>query len=174
MATSEWTPAKVKSFRAAYMNFRKYVTINSKEEGQILLGDKMYGSQRMFLDCVFDGLSRGIHDFKVLKSRQVGITTETRALSLFWLGMHAGLKGTLVFDDAPHLNEARNEFVTMMDNLPPHLDFPKKKRGNQIFFGKIFCRRSSGLYTSLVKPWMALTVGKRRLSFPSASFDSEK
>jgi len=128
MATSEWTPAKVKSFRSAYMNFRKYVTINSKEEGQILLGDKMYGSQRMFLDCVFDGLSRGIHDFKVLKSRQVGITTETRALSLFWLGMHAGLKGTLVFDDAPHLNEARNEFVTMMDNLPPHLDFPKKKR----------------------------------------------
>lgn len=124
--TTAWNAQKVKSFRAAYMNFRKHVTINSKELGQIKLGDvPMYGSQKRFLDCVFDALARDIHDVKILKSRQVGITTETRVLSLFWLGMHPGLKGSLVFDTNPHRDEARNEFVTMLKDLPDSIGFPK-------------------------------------------------
>lgn len=123
--TTAWTPAKVKAFRAAFMNFIKYVKINSKENGEMILGDHVYEAQKRFLDCVFEGLAEDIHDFKIVKSRQLGITTMSRALSLFWLGMHSGLRGTMVFDTITHRDEARNEFVTMLKDLPEHLNFPK-------------------------------------------------
>jgi len=107
------------------MRFIDHVYIDSKDTGgSTVLGANLFGAQRRFLDCIFDGLAEDIHDFKILKSRQLGITTLSRALSLFWLGMHPGLKGAMVFDTNPHRDEARNEFVTMLKNLPSHLGFP--------------------------------------------------
>lgn len=169
--TAGWNAAKVKAFRAAYMNFRKHVTINSKELGQIKLGEvPMYGSQKRFLDCVFDALARDIHDIKILKSRQVGITTETRVLSLFWLGMHPGLKGSLVFDTNPHRDEARNEFVTMLKDLPDHLGFPKLvKDGRDLMSlsnGSTFVFLSAGVKKSKASGTLGRSSG---LNFVHAS-----
>lgn len=120
-----WTPAKVKAFRSKFMEFLKHVKINSKETGgDTILGDHIYEAQRRFLDCVFEGLANDIHDFKILKSRQLGISTVSRALSMFWLGMHKGLQGSMVFDTQAHRAEARSEIMTMIRSLPPSLKFP--------------------------------------------------
>ena len=171
LVTTAWTPAKVKAFRAAYMEFRKHVIINSKELGQVKLGDvPMYGSQKRFLDAVFDALSKDIHDIKILKSRQVGITTETRVLSLFWLGMHPGLKGSLVFDTNPHRDESRNEFITMMRDLPPELNFPKLvKDGRDLMSlsnGSTFVFLSAGVRQSKASGTLGRSSG---LNFVHAS-----
>lgn len=169
--STAWNAAKVKAFRAAFMNFIKYVSIDSKDKGGgTVLGEKLYGAQLRFLDCIFEGLAEDIHDFKILKSRQLGITTLSRALSLFWLGMHAGLKGAMVFDTNTHRDEARNEFVTMLKNLPEHLGFPKLvKDGRDLLSlsnGSTFVFLSAGVRTSKSSGTLGRSSG---LNFVAAS-----
>lgn len=127
-----WNQTKVKRFRNAFMEFLKHVRINSKETGGgTVLADHIYEAQRRFLDCIFEGLANDIHDFKILKSRQLGISTMSRALSIFWLGYHPGLSGSLVFDTQAHREEARNEMMTMLRDLPPELNFPGIKKDSR-------------------------------------------
>jgi len=129
---SGWNQSKTTAFRAAFMDFLKYVKINSKETGSdTVLADAIYEAQQRFLDCIFDGLAEDIHDFKILKSRQLGVSTMSRALSMFWLGMNPGLQGAMVFDTQAHREEARNEIMTMIRNLPAHLNFPTVKKDSR-------------------------------------------
>lgn len=129
-----WDEDKTLAFRKAFMNFLKYVKINSKETGGgTVLADHIYTAQRIFLDCIFEGLAENIHSFYILKSRQLGISTMSRALSIFWLGMHPGLQGAMVFDTIGHRDEARNEIITMIDELPAKLKFPKKVKDGRDF-----------------------------------------
>lgn len=170
-SSTAWTPAKVKAFRAAFMNFLQHVKIDSKETGgDTVLGDHIYGAQKRFLDCIFEGLAEDIHDFKILKSRQLGITTVSRALTLFWLGMHPGLKGSMVFDTISHRDEARNEFVTMLKNLPDHLKFPKLvKDGRDLLSltnGSTFVFLSAGVRKSKASGTLGRSSG---LNFVHAS-----
>ena len=106
-----WNQAKVDVFRAAFEQFLMHVKINSKEKGQVVLGEHIYRAQRMLLDGIFAGLAEDIHDFKILKSRQLGISTLSRALTLFWIGIHEGLKGYMIFDTDAHKEEARLELL---------------------------------------------------------------
>lgn len=130
--SGKWTAEKVGAFKEAFYEFLKYVKINSKETGSnTILADHIYEAQRRFLNTVWEGLANDIHDFKFLKSRQLGISTMSRALSLFWLGMHDGLQGSMVFDTQAHREEARNEILTMIEDLPPHLKFPKLKKNGR-------------------------------------------
>lgn len=126
-----WNPDKVAVFRAAFEEFLGHVRINSKELGNICLGDNLYRAQTRFLDQLFAGLSDDKHDFKHLKSRQLGVSTITRALALFWMGMHHGLRGYMVMDTDSHKEEARLEILQMIDSLPPRLAFPRVKRQNR-------------------------------------------
>lgn len=129
-----WNPEKTDKFRQAFMRFIKHVKINSKETGGgTILGDHLYTAQNIFLDSIFDGLSNNIHSFYVLKSRQLGISTLSRALSIFWLGMHPGLQGAMVFDTMGHRDEARNEIIGMIDDLPKGLKFPGKVKDGRDF-----------------------------------------
>lgn len=91
--------------------------IDSKEEG----GDApfvLYESQKRFLREVFDGLSNDIHTFVVLKARQLGLSTVTRALVVFWAFMHPGLKVALVYDTELNKEAARNEVKRFLEALP--------------------------------------------------------
>lgn len=119
-----WTPAKVRIFREQFYEFLNYVKVNSKENGPMILGDHLYGAQKRFLDGTFSALENDIHTIKVLKGRQQGISTIARALSLYWLGMHDGLKGYCVLDTDQHKEEARIELVGMADGLPGAMKFP--------------------------------------------------
>ena len=90
----------------------------------------MYG-QRVFITAIFDGLEKDIHDFYCLKSRQLGITTIIRALCAFFLGVHRGLTGALVFDTNENKNLARDELVTIIKALPEGLKFPGIAKDNR-------------------------------------------
>jgi hypothetical protein len=59
---------------------------------------ELWESQRRFVDEVGNGLDNGIHIFNTLKGRQLGITTVSLAIDLFWLAMHDNIIGCLVTD----------------------------------------------------------------------------
>ena len=131
MPSGAWDAAKVAIFRDSFYNFLNYVTVSSKEKGQMVLGENLYRAQTMFYESIFDGLAEDVHEFFVLKSRQLGISTGTRALSLFWIGMHEGLRGAMVFDSASNTASARREIEETLDNLPASLHFPKIRSRNR-------------------------------------------
>lgn len=126
-----WTPEKVAIFRDSFYSFLKVVRINSKEKGPIALGDHIYRAQHRFFDWVFDGLGKDVHDFKHLKSRQLGVSTASRALTVFWCGLHEGLRGYMVFDTDSHKEEARLELLEMINGLPSEYRFPRVKTSNR-------------------------------------------
>ena len=126
-----WSKEKCANFKKNFLNFLKYVRVNSKEQGNICLGDCVYRAQMKFLDEILDGLSKDIHDIKAGKSRQLGISTFSRALTLFWIGVHDGLRGYMIFDTTAHTEEARIELVEMLKSLPPELGFPTLQKENR-------------------------------------------
>jgi len=69
--------------------------VSEDERGSRLV---MWNSQRMFLDNVAEGLDDGVRIFYCLKSRQVGATTVSLLIDVFWLAMHANLTMALVTD----------------------------------------------------------------------------
>jgi hypothetical protein len=126
-----WTRKKRIGFEQAFYDFMGEARINSKDLGEIVLGDHLYRAQRTFFSAVFDGMEQDIHVFDALKSRQLGISTSTRALSIFWVGMHDGLGGACVFDTDTNKQNARREIETMIQALPDSLGFPKIKANNR-------------------------------------------
>lgn len=126
-----WSQEKISIFKQGFYSFLDVVKINSKEKGPITLGQHIYRAQTRFYDKVFHGLSNDIHDFKHLKSRQLGISTGSRALTTFWCGIHDGLRGYMVFDTEAHKEEARFELLEMINGLPDSYKFPRVKRQNR-------------------------------------------
>lgn len=126
-----WSAEKAGVFKEEFYRFLGSVKINSKEAGQIILGERLYRAQHRFYDSVFTGLQGGIHDFKHAKSRQLGISTGSRMLTVFWAGVHDGLRGSLVFDTGPHAEEARLELLDALEPLPRLIKFPKIERENR-------------------------------------------
>lgn len=132
MQQAGWNSQKTETFKRVFFEFLKHVRINSKETGgDTVLADHIYEAQRRFLDCIWEGLSRDIHTFNFLKSRQLGISTISRALSVFWLGMHKGLQGAMVFDTQAHREESRKEIMEMINNLPRSLGFPTIRKDSR-------------------------------------------
>jgi hypothetical protein len=125
MAGSGWTPQKVASFRKAFFDFLKCVRIDSKEfGGDYCLADGVYDAQHRLVDGVLNGLSQDKHDVKCLKSRQLGISTISEALFVFWIGMFTGIQAAVIFDTAGHLKEARLRIKNLIKRLPKSLHFP--------------------------------------------------
>lgn len=126
-----WSRQKRVAFEGAFYDFLGEAKVNSKDLGEIVLGEHLYRAQKTFFTGVFDGLEQGIHTFDSLKSRQLGISTSTRALSVFWDGMHDGLNGACVFDTDSNKQNARREIETMIEGLPDSLGFPHIKANNR-------------------------------------------
>lgn len=126
-----WTKAKSDIFATGFREFCNHVEVNSKELGKIKLGGHLYRAQNRFLDFIFEGLSRDVHDFKHMKSRQLGISTVSRALTLFWGGVHEGLQGYMILDTGPHKEAARLELIGMIKSLPASYKFPRIVRENR-------------------------------------------
>ena len=93
-----WSQKKRVAVESAFYEFLNRCYVNSKDAGRICLGECLFDGQVMFITSVFDALEKDIHKIFVLKSRQLGISTIARALSIFLLGVHPGLKGAIVFD----------------------------------------------------------------------------
>ncbi|HSV26175.1 MAG TPA: hypothetical protein VLJ17_24515 [Xanthobacteraceae bacterium] len=115
----------------AFYVFLNRCYIYSKDTGYTCLGERLYDGQRRFITLVFDCLERDIHKIFVLKSRQLGLSTIARAMTIFLLGIFDGLKGAVVFDTDQNKVETRAELEVMIKALPKTLKFPGIKGNNR-------------------------------------------
>lgn len=125
-----WTKEQADAVKAAFYEFLNRCEVKSKERGWIILGQNLYGAQTRVIEAIFDGLAEDIHDFKILKSRQLGVSTVIRALMAFWAGVFE-VTGVLCFDTSQHLQEARQELVDMLEKFPTSFNFPKMLGNNR-------------------------------------------
>lgn len=172
-----WSHVKRVRFERAFRAFLSACHIDSKDKGFISLGDNLYEAQERFISLVLDGLERDIHKFFVLKSRQLGLSTISRAFSVFYLGAHPGLKGALVFDSATNKEEARAELLKMIEDLPASIRFPPIKQDNRDGLTLVTNSRILFKHAGVRKQKMAGTLGRSiGLSFchmsEICSFDS--
>lgn len=119
----DFRPSMTPALKGAFLDFISNIKIDSKETG----GEAPltpYGAQLRFLDELFSGLEEDIHWFVVLKARQLGISTISLALDLFWLSMFPGLKGALVTDTQGNKEAMRLTIRRMLDSLPARLKLP--------------------------------------------------
>lgn len=107
-----------------FLDFINYLSIPSKEiagNARVPLADLLYGAQRRFLEQVCLGLDNGIHDFKNLKARQLGISTVVLAMDVFWLSVHDHMQGALVTDTEPNREKFRVLIEQYIESLPNSL-----------------------------------------------------
>ena len=86
--------------------------------------DNLLGTQTYVMDEISSGLENGIHFFVILKGRQLGITTISLALDLYWHYINAGLNGTLVTDTEENRDMFRGTLGSYMDGLPKEFKIP--------------------------------------------------
>lgn len=103
-------------WRQLFLEFIGYLTIDSKETGISPL--TLYGSQVRFLDELCEGLDRGIRHFVCLKARQLGISTVSLAIDLFWILVHDGLQGALITDTDENRIKFRILLERYLESLP--------------------------------------------------------
>lgn len=107
-----------------FLDYLNYLSIPSKElqsNRRVPLADILYEAQRRILKEICDGLDKGIHDFKCLKARQLGATSITLAIDLFWLSVHDNLQGALVTDTEPNREKFRVLIEQYIKSLPQSL-----------------------------------------------------
>lgn len=98
--------------------FTKSLKIDSKEKGILSLGDNMLGSQKRLYEQLQLGMQEGVREFVTLKCRQIGISTYTLALDLYWINKYPGVSGALVTHD----DRARDQFRTTLQLYRSGLD----------------------------------------------------
>ena len=93
------------------------VEIDTKERGRAHV--EPWPSQRMVIDAVCDGLAHGVHEFVILKCRQVAITTVCSVIELFWALANPGVQGAIIADRGDNLQRLRRIFASLLETLPP-------------------------------------------------------
>ena len=100
-----------------FWRFCARLTINSKELGAVRLA-RPYGPQRWLMRQIANGFDEDIHDFTILKCRQLGASTVFLPLDLFWLFTHGGMDGTLVTHDEGTFVNFRTQLSEFYARLP--------------------------------------------------------
>ena len=107
-----------------FYQFCRNLKIESKEQGMITLGETLLGTQTYVIDEVAKGLEDDIHFFIVLKGRQLGITTISLAMDLYWHFLNPGMQGTLTTDTEENREQFRSTLQMYMDGLPKEYKIP--------------------------------------------------
>jgi hypothetical protein len=90
--------------------------IDSKEFGHVKL--KWFGPQRYAIQEIAEGLKNDIHEFVILKARQLGISTVTLALDIYWMFKHQGLQAAIVTDTDENRELFRSLIRQYISSLP--------------------------------------------------------
>src|SRR5271157_4610529 len=77
-----------------------------------------WGSQKIFLEEVCAGLDEGVRTFYCLKARQMGISTISLAMDIFWLACHPGIQGCLVVDNESNRDKFRLIIHRYIESFP--------------------------------------------------------
>lgn len=115
-------PTKSLQLKTAYYDFTEKVKIDSKETGVSTLVP--YAAQHRFINGIFDGLEAGRHWTVCLKARQLGITTFSLLLDLFWLRYFDGIQGALVADSEGNKEKLRLIITRLLESLPKSHQIP--------------------------------------------------
>jgi len=106
-----------------FYHFCAQLQIETKEQGLKKMGN-LLGSQTYVMDEIKKGLDEDVHFFVILKGRQLGITTISLALDLYWHFTHPGLQGTLTTDTEENRDMFRSTLAMYMDGLPKEYRIP--------------------------------------------------
>jgi hypothetical protein len=106
-----------------FYQFCSELKIETKEQGLRKM-DNLLGTQTYVMDEIASGLENGVHFFVILKGRQLGITTISLALDLYWHYINAGLNGTLVTDTEENRDMFRGTLGSYMEGLPKEYKIP--------------------------------------------------
>lgn len=109
--------------KGQFLKFCSNLKIETKEQGLMRL-DKLLGTQQYVIDEIIKGLEEDIHFFVILKGRQLGITTISLALDLYWHFLNPGLQGTLTTDTEDNRDMFRSTLSMYMDGLPKEWKIP--------------------------------------------------
>ena len=126
-ALSKWSPQKVAVVEKAFWSFARHVRVNSKERGgNYAVVNGLYLAQKRFIHAVFhEALAHDKHTVKWLKRRQLGITTVCEIFDVFWLGIHDGMQGAIIYDTASHSASGRIRIKNIIKHLPKSYAFPR-------------------------------------------------
>jgi hypothetical protein len=116
------------------------VEIDTKELGRARV--EPWLSQRLVIDTVAKGLNEGVHEFVVLKCRQVAITTVASVIELFWALANPGVQGAIIADRTDNLERLRRIFASLLETLPPEWRSPEHKLVTNNRNGIAFANRS--------------------------------
>jgi hypothetical protein len=108
---------------AQFYKFCSQLKIETKEQGLKKM-DVLLGTQTYVMDEIAQGLAEDIHFFVILKGRQLGITTISLALDLYWHFIHNGLQGTLTTDTEENRDMFRSTLSMYMEGLPKEWRIP--------------------------------------------------
>lgn len=112
-AQSKWLPL--------FMKFIENIRIVSKE---VVSTDKrgaqlkVWMSQKIFLEELCAGLDDGIRMFYVLKARQLGISTISLVIDVWWLAVHDATLGALVTDTDTNSAAFRSTIKQYIESFP--------------------------------------------------------
>lgn len=104
-----------------FEQFVKDARISSKEvvsEDERGVKLNLWRSQKEFLRNVGEGLDDGVRIFYCLKSRQIGATTLSLLIDVFWLAMHPSLTMALVTDIEKNREENRATIRRYVNSFP--------------------------------------------------------
>jgi hypothetical protein len=79
---------------------------------------ELWDSQRRFLEMIGQGLDDDIHRFYCLKSRQLGVTTVSLAIDLFWLAVHPNMTCALVTENEKNREKNRGLLRSYVNSFP--------------------------------------------------------
>ena len=116
------------------------VEVDTKELGRCRVDPWL--SQRIVVDAVAKGLSEGVHEFVVLKCRQVAITTVCSVIELFWALANPGVQGAIIADRTDNLERLRRIFAALLETLPPEWRSSEHKLVQNNRNGMAFANRS--------------------------------
>ena len=106
-----------------FYTFCSNLRIETKEKGLVRM-DTLLGTQTYVMEEIAKGLDHDVHFFVILKGRQLGITTISLALDLYWHFINPGLQGTLVTDTEENKDMFRGTLAMYMDGLPNEYKIP--------------------------------------------------
>ena len=106
-----------------FYKFCSELKIETKEQGLRKMNN-LLGTQTYVMNEIAKGLEDDIHFFVILKGRQLGITTISLALDLYWHFTHPGLQGTLTTDTEENRDMFRSTLAMYMEGLPKEYRIP--------------------------------------------------
>jgi hypothetical protein len=101
-----------------FQSFCNQLKIDSKESGLCRLGPRMYDAQKIVMRGIAQGLEEGVHDFKILKARQLGMSSIFLALDMYWMFQNRALTGALITHDDKAKQQFRTTLQLYYEGLP--------------------------------------------------------